>query len=1009
MSRRDDKRSKETEINDKDRSDMKTEISLWILLFVSIILLLCVFNLCGPLSGVLGSFLFGMVGSLAYIFPIAMFLVICMIHLNIKNKPVIRKIIYAIALFVIIIAIFELLAGDSEGSIWNCYVNGYKTHLGGGIIGGCISMGLSAIMGRLATGILLFVAAIILLVLITGKMIASIALNNSSEKYNEYMKNRNEKKKRQEEDDLIDYDSITEGFPDELPENNRKRSKRQVSYTFPKEESVVDTTTVEETKNDVIVKEPVEELSFEEESKKKSSELIDQGTENSSDITTGKNTASGKETASADETEAGEDTGDMPIYEKEIVEKFGTDHPVTDNSLAMLVARALENDRVQYTEYTPYVDDEPEDKLYDNNSYNLHTQESSKSQDSYMETGASDSYGSLDSNNASDPYGSSGSYNESNAYDGSDSFNESDSYDESDSFNGSNSYSGSDSYDNSDSYNETESYAETVHDKKTSGITSNESRDPGSLIQRSTSSGSTFNTPKPAVNDNNTDEVTPDLSAEPIPYVFPSMDLLEKSPASANKMSRDTLEKTAKKLQDCLKSFKVEVEMTDIICGPTVTRYELKPALGTKVKKITELENDIKLYLAATDIRIEAPIPGKHAVGIEVPNKGSTMITLREMLETKEFNSHSSNVAFAVGKDIGGNNVIADIAKMPHMLIAGATGSGKSVCINTIIMSILYKADPNDVKLIMIDPKVVELSVYNGIPHLCIPVVTDPKKAAAALNWAVAEMNDRYKKFAEFGVRDMKGFNQKVAQLRENPHMYTKMPQIVIIVDELADLMMVASHDVEAAICRLAQMARAAGLHLIIATQRPSVDVITGLIKANVPSRIAFAVSSAIDSRTILDGAGAEKLLGKGDMLFKPQDKSKAVRVQGAFVSDSEVARVTDFVKGQYSAPVYDMSISEQISNAEMKGSNAEVVSESDDSNPNGWDEKFEEAGRFIIEKQKASIGTLQRVFKIGFNRGARIMDQLCEAGVVSEEDGKKPRNILMTMEEFEQFMEDNR
>ncbi|MDE6636492.1 MAG: DNA translocase FtsK, partial [Lachnospiraceae bacterium] len=407
---------------------------------------------------------------------------------------------------------------------------------------------------------------------------------------------------------------------------------------------------------------------------------------------------------------------------------------------------------------------------------------------------------------------------------------------------------------------------------------------------------------------------------------------------------------------------------------------------------------------------IEAPIPGKSAVGIEVPNSENVTISIREMLETREFNEHKSNISFAVGKDIGGRNIVADIQKMPHLLIAGSTGSGKSVCINTIIMSLIYKADPNDVKLIMIDPKVVELSIYNSLPHLCIPVVSDPKKAAAALHWAVVEMDERYQKFAELGVRDLIGFNRKVEALTENPNLYRRMPQIIIIVDELADLMMVASHDVEDSICRLAQKARACGIHLIIATQRPSVDVITGLIKANIPSRIAFAVSSQVDSRTILDSVGAEKLLGKGDMLFFPQGLAKPVRVQGAFVSDDEVARVTDFIQSQYDSPVYDTSIDNKINEVQYASNQTASASAAaavvDD---NGRDEIFAEAGRFVIEKQKASIGVLQRVFKIGFNRGARIMDQLCEAGVVSEEEGKKPRNILMTMEEFEQMIEEGR
>ena len=375
---------------------------------------------------------------------------------------------------------------------------------------------------------------------------------------------------------------------------------------------------------------------------------------------------------------------------------------------------------------------------------------------------------------------------------------------------------------------------------------------------------------------------------------------------------------------------------------------------------------------------------------------------LRELLDTKEFKNHSSDIAFAVGKDIGGQAVVTDIAKMPHLLIAGATGSGKSVCINTLIMSILYKANPADVRMIMVDPKVVELSVYNGIPHLLIPVVTDPKKASAALNWAVMEMTERYKKFADLGVRDLKGYNERVAEIKElNDPKYQKLPQIIIIVDELADLMMVAPGEVEDAICRLAQMARAAGLHLIIATQRPSVNVITGLIKANVPSRIAFSVSSAIDSRTIIDGSGAEKLLGKGDMLFFPSGYPKPVRVQGAFVSDKEVSAVVDFLKEQNINVSYSEDVTNQITSVQSSIESGASGSSSD------RDEYFIEAGKFIIEKDKASIGMLQRVYKIGFNRAARIMDQLSEAGVVGPEEGTKPRKVLMSLEEFEQYIDE--
>ena len=497
------------------------------------------------------------------------------------------------------------------------------------------------------------------------------------------------------------------------------------------------------------------------------------------------------------------------------------------------------------------------------------------------------------------------------------------------------------------------------------------------------------------------EDLTIDQNDKKIEYIFPPLNLLmaPKAKAKNGGVTDKELKETAMKLQSTLESFGVHVTITNVSCGPAVTRYELQPEQGVKVSRITSLADDIKLNLAAADIRIEAPIPGKAAVGIEVPNKENSTVAFREMIESKEFTSHPSDIAFAVGKDIGGQTIITDIAKMPHLLIAGATGSGKSVCINTLIMSILYKSKPADVRLIMVDPKVVELSVYNGIPHLLIPVVTDPKKASAALNWAVAEMTERYKKFAEVGVRDLKGYNEKVAEVAYlNDDNYKKLPQIVIIIDELADLMMVAPGEVEDAICRLAQMARAAGLHLIIATQRPSVNVITGLIKANIPSRIAFAVSSAIDSRTIIDGSGAEKLLGKGDMLFFPSGYPKPVRIQGAFISDKEVSSVVEFLKKNNNEAVYSEEMHDKIMNSKADSSS----SSGDDR-----DEYFMEAGKFIIEKDKASIGMLQRVYKIGFNRAARIMDQLSEAGVVGPEDGTKPRKVLMSEEQFNDYLDE--
>lgn len=485
------------------------------------------------------------------------------------------------------------------------------------------------------------------------------------------------------------------------------------------------------------------------------------------------------------------------------------------------------------------------------------------------------------------------------------------------------------------------------------------------------------------------------------PYVFPPLSLLKRS-HSQEEEKRSEIEKNAQTLKETLKSFGITVSISNVSVGPSVTRYELQPEQGVKLAKIVSLSNDIKMRLAAADIRIEAPIPGKSAVGIEVPNKNSQVVYLGDILSSPAFQENKMKLAFGVGKDIGGKVVVTDIAKMPHLLVAGATGAGKSVSINTLIMSILYRYSPEEVRMIMVDPKVVELQVYNGIPHLLIPVVTDPKKAAAALNWAVAEMTSRYKKFAAYGVRDLSGYNEKIRGLSEEEREkegLSVLPQILIIIDELADLMMVSASEVEDAIVRLTQLARACGMHLIIATQRPSVNVITGLIKANVPSRIAFSVSSGVDSRTIIDMNGAEKLLGKGDMLFFPQNLPKPIRVQGAFVSDEEVAKVTEFLKSQGEAE-YNHSISKSLE----KEATEEVGGSQSDR-----DELFAEAGSLVIETDKASIGFLQRKFRIGFNRAARIMDQLAAEHVVGEEEGTKARKVLMNMEEFEELLSTER
>lgn len=484
----------------------------------------------------------------------------------------------------------------------------------------------------------------------------------------------------------------------------------------------------------------------------------------------------------------------------------------------------------------------------------------------------------------------------------------------------------------------------------------------------------------------------PAAPAEPAekPYVFPPISLLGRDPGNAGGSGILEQQKNGRKLEMTLKSFGVEARVINVSAGPTVTRYEVSPSQGVKVSKIVNLADDIALNLAASGIRIEAPIPGKAAVGIEVPNKETKSVYLRTVLESDAFRKHPSKLAFALGEDITGNPIVTDIAKMPHLLIAGATGSGKSVCINTLITSILYKADPKEVKLLLVDPKVVELSVYNGIPHLLIPVVTDPKKASAALNWAVREMLERYNDFAACGVRDIKGFN---AMKEEKGEPEAKMPQIVIIIDELADLMMAAPGEVEDSICRLAQMARAAGMHLIIATQRPSVDVITGVIKANIPSRLAFAVSSGIDSRTILDMVGAEKLLGKGDMLFYPSGQAKPSRIQGAFVTDKEVEQIVDFLR-KSSRPGYTQEMVDQIT----------AVAKTASGPSEETDEFFEQAVDLILEKEKASVSMLQRQFRIGYNRAARLMDELERRGLVGPEEGSKPRKVLITRAQWEEM-----
>ncbi len=488
--------------------------------------------------------------------------------------------------------------------------------------------------------------------------------------------------------------------------------------------------------------------------------------------------------------------------------------------------------------------------------------------------------------------------------------------------------------------------------------------------------------------------VEPPAEEEPEPYNYPPLDLLPQGDKGDMEETEHEDMRKARLLEETLNSFGISTKLTGIAHGPAVTRFELKPAAGVKVNRITSLADDIALSLAATRVRIEAPIPGKAAVGVELPNDKVESVPLRNVLESQEARKHPSRIAVGLGKDNSGRYIVADIAKMPHVLIAGQTGSGKSVCINSLIVSILYRATPDEVKLILIDPKVVELSVYNDIPHLIAPVVTDPKKAASALEWAVTEMSGRYKKFAERGVRNIKGYNSSLKE-GEKP-----MPQMVIIIDELADLMMVAPGEVEDSICRLAQLARAAGMHLVIATQRPSVNVITGIIKANIPTRIAFLVASQVDSRTIIDHAGAEKLLGYGDMLFVPSGAQKSIRVQGAWVSDEEVNAVVEYIKSRHET-VYDEDVVERINNASVSDAEREEIAEE-------YDSRLPEAVEIVIEAGQASISMLQRRMRVGYARAGRLIDEMAQRGIVSEADGAKPRAVLITRDEFQRMFEED-
>lgn len=1018
-------------------SENKYELLFIFTSVISIVLLLSNFNLVGPVGRGINSFLFGCIGVITWIFPFYVFFASIFMLANVGNRRVRNKILASAGLFLALGGIFELASyGDLSDIPWkSLYTMSVDNKNGGGFLGGALAKIFNLGLAQVGAYLLLIAIIIMFVIYLTGRLITSAINDRVTETRETIAEYKNEAMldaRAKAEEKLArrkELREIRRAERERIRQARAEEDERLRQEEMDRKRAISEEIIQERIKANIENKKKLEEAAKQEEAKKEEEEVAtkekpaDMDKETVDDSPIGEAKVSEKKEAASENQKTTEEAANIN-KEVEVKEVGETEK----SQLSFLIHRANEDKKISEGKEDEFYLKEIKDKFGDGEGLWKPEGEEGKIDEGL--DNITEPSGIAESDDKSEPSGiGEPEVKSEDLIDEEDeeviedeAENEVDSHrlaknyyetDESDYEEDIDEYE--DLLDDEDEEEEVpqrsilEIEKERLLEKKT--ITGNKALESSFGDGNGYSAGSMdiSNIPEKKENsitdrrDDGIEPLIPDISVEnppepPKPYVFPPISLLSKAGGDEEGISDEELHETARKLQDTLTAFGVNVKVTDVSCGPSVTRYELQPEQGVKVSKITALTDDIKLNLAAADIRIEAPIPGKAAVGIEVPNKKNLMVYFRDLIENKDFNEHQSKLAFAVGKDIGGQTMISDIAKMPHLLIAGATGSGKSVCINTLIMSILYKAKPSEVKLIMVDPKVVELSVYNGIPHLLLPVVTDPKKAAAALNWAVAEMNRRYKLFSDMKVREIKGFNKKVG--KDSPEW---MPQIVIIVDELADLMMVSSKEVEEAICRLAQLARAAGIHLVIATQRPSVNVITGLIKANVPSRIAFAVSSQVDSRTILDGAGAEKLLGKGDMLFFPSGYPKPVRVQGAFVSDNEVSDVVEFIKENNDPAHKAADITEQVNAAAQVESIKEGNSSAEEDD--GYDEYFEEAGKLIIDKDKASIGMLQRVYRIGFNRAARIMDQLAEVGVVSEEDGTKPRKVLMSKDDFEAFI----
>ena len=948
---------------------MGDEAAIIITFAVSLFLFLSNLGLCGPIGAALKAVQLGLFGVVGYIFPIVLSFVVAFILSNIDNPHATLRMTSALFMLVFLSALLQLFTagGVQDMTLMDFYSEGAELGIGGGIVGGALAMVLHTIAGTVGAALILIVASFVCLIYTTGKPLARIIAKHSARAASHARDRARE-----------DFSQVAESA----------RLHREERRLAREEELRARRAGVDMQSIDLSAHQSLAEMS---------APATASAEANAADQTTARKTVMPEDSFTIPAID------DMPSFEATLgagadvkqpalaEPKLNTEPTITgmgailgpDENAANSVELPLN------VRHTPVSRDDcatMPGSLWDDQNL----------MDSYIDDGADE----ID-RHADDAFGQYAQPSAAeNVMDAEQPPLEDDDDDPSEA-----AYAGDDEI--SVGRNGVATIGRGDMEQGTRRIVASNGQvidadvEPiKKKIESQLDREKKENTPTDADNAKVQQEILEKKKPQK-PYVIPPLRLLQQ-PARQDFDTREEIRQNALTLQETLKSFGVNVTITNISIGPAVTRYELQPEIGVKVSKIVSLTNDIKMRLAAADIRIEAPIPGKSAVGIEVPNKHGATVYLGEVLGSSEFQGAKAKLAFGVGKDIAGKTIVTDIAKMPHLLIAGATGSGKSVCINTLIMSLLFKYKPEDVRMIMIDPKVVELSVYNGIPHLLIPVVTDPKKAASALNWAVAEMTDRYKKFAESGSRDLKGYNEKIMAVRNDPEIPEdqkpeKLPQIVIIIDELADLMMVSSQEVEDAICRIAQLARAAGMHLVIATQRPTVDVITGLIKANVPSRIAFAVSSGTDSRTIIDMNGAEKLLGKGDMLFFPQGIPKPVRVQGAFVSDQEVSDVVDFIKEEMGEVEYSERIQQQV----QSGGGGEGGI----GGGGNQDELFAEAGQLIIETEKASIGMLQRKFRIGFNRAARIMDQLADAGVVGPEEGTKPRKIIMTLAEFDELI----